>query len=532
MRALSSEIGGRRHLLAHDRRHRRVRLALEAADARAHALEALAEALARRDLETVGHERDDEHREQEQRRHRHQHEGGEEAAAQSLAAPAFLEPAHGSTHAFSTTRVPEAVTRSAVDAGASAEGKGQPGQGHQHVRPAERLLDALQLGPAPIEVANGVGGLESGAHAGRPAGEGGQLLEGEAGLRDLRIPDEEPRLARRGRRRGRRNRLHLQAERGQVRDDALARGLRDVGGRRAGRRARRRGRDRARSERARRWCGQGRQERGREQCVGGLAAGQEVARELRAIHGRRDEGARAPVRERRRGIEQKQEEARRRGQGRRAGRDVGIGGVGASAALRGRHDQADDVEEGPAAHVAPEGGGAQAARRRGRGGDERARSRAASADDGGGGGGERGEGHGGRHTEAKDEPRVVERGEAGQSLAAPAAVAVPAVQHAREMGRGRGLAAQEAAERRARHPRIPRARRRGRWPGASRSVHSRPSAALAQDCTSAGRGRPSSSTPSSVSCTRPARMRSAVPRGVEGSTVVVASASAMRSSPP
>ena len=227
-------------------------------------------------------------------------------------------------------------------------------------------------------------------------------------------------------------------------DDALARGLRDVGSD-AQDDAPGDGGWTGRGSRGRR-RGQGRQHRGREQGFGGLAAGEEMARELRAIHGGRDQGPGAPAGERRGGgIEEEQEQARRRRQGRGGGRDVGLGAVGAAAIRRG-HDQAHDVEEGAAAHVAPEGGGAQATPRRRSGRHERSGPGAASADDGGGGGGERSEGHGRRNTEAKDQPRVVHAGEAGQSLAAPAAVLVPALQHAREMGRRRGLAAQESAE--------------------------------------------------------------------------------------
>jgi hypothetical protein len=178
-----------------------------------------------------------------------------------------------------------------------------------------------------------------------------------------------------------------------------------------------------------------------------------------------------------------------------------------------------------------ERGRADATCRRRRRGDERSRSRPARADDGGGGRRERGEGHGGRQAETQDDPRVIDRGDPGQGLGTAAPEVVPAFQDAREVRRRDRVRAQEATQaadgiRRSHRCSIVE-RRRGQ-----RSVHSRPSAALAHDWTRAGRGRPSSSTSTRTSCTRAARMRSVRPRGTEGASVVADSASAMRSSPP
>ena len=122
-----------------------------------------------------------------------------------------------------------------------------------------------------IEVANGIGGLEGEADRGAGSGQRGQLFEGEAGFGHFGIPDQEARGAcrRRRQRRRDRHRLHLQAESGQMRHDALARRLRHVGGdpqqespgdgSRTGRAARSRD-------------GQGSQQGGREQDLRGLAA--------------------------------------------------------------------------------------------------------------------------------------------------------------------------------------------------------------------------------------------------------------------
>ena len=86
---------------------------------------------------------------------------------------------------------------------------------------------------------------------------------------------------------------------------------------------------------------------------------------------------------------------------------------------------------------------------------------------------------------------------------------------------------------RVRRPPSPRARRRGTSPRRSRR---RPLASVRGAGPGLDEGRTraalSSSTPRSVSCMRPARIRSARLRGTEGSTVVAASATAMRSSPP
>ena len=144
----------RREVVAHDRRHRRVRLMQQSAHTRAHAVEPLAEALAAP-------------------RARAGRRGGPARTRRTGAAgaprPARTRRGGGRAGPGRAVRPPRACSRlhprvlddegpgggraQAVHSGARAEGQGQAGQGHEHVRAAQGLLDALQLGAAPVEVA-------------------------------------------------------------------------------------------------------------------------------------------------------------------------------------------------------------------------------------------------------------------------------------------------------------------------------------------------------------------------------------------
>ena len=200
------------------------------------------------------------------------------------------------------TRAPAAVTRRPWTPDRAPRRKGQAGQGHEYVRPAQRLLGALQLGAAPVEVANAVGGLQRRANGGRRSGQGRQLLEGQPGLRDLRIPDEEPRLAgHEAAAAAGRDRLDLEAERrpGAPRRAGWRMAGRPAATRRTTRPATVAGLAAARGT-ERDGAGRGGSTAGASRAVGGLAAGEEVAGEQRAIDGRGDQGPCAPARERRR----------------------------------------------------------------------------------------------------------------------------------------------------------------------------------------------------------------------------------------